>query len=207
MDESMGERIKKLRKEADMTQEDLADLLGVQKSAIAKYESGRVSNIKRSAIKKMAQRFQVSLSYLMGFDDGSAPLPSNIITPSAYRVPILGTICAGDGIVIDQSYQGSIITDKRIDADYALFVKGDSMKGAGIYDGNLVYIKKFSDYEDGLIYAVGIRGEEEAVIRRVYRQDDSSALLVPCNEDFSPRLLGQDRFFLIGKVIGVYRKI
>ena len=42
-----GERIKKLRKEKGMTQQELVELLGVQKSAIAKYENGRVPNLKK----------------------------------------------------------------------------------------------------------------------------------------------------------------
>jgi repressor LexA len=49
---TMGDRIKELRTEAGMTQEELADKLGMQKSAIAKYENGRVENIKQSTIRK-----------------------------------------------------------------------------------------------------------------------------------------------------------
>ena len=66
---TMGERIKYLRERADMTQEELGSRLGVQKSAIRKYEKGEVENIKRSAIKTMADIFGVSPVWLMGFDD------------------------------------------------------------------------------------------------------------------------------------------
>lgn len=66
---TMGERIRYLRESINMTQDELGDLLGVQKSAIAKYENGKVENIKRSAIKKMADVFGVSACYLMGFDE------------------------------------------------------------------------------------------------------------------------------------------
>lgn len=65
----MATRIKELRQAANLTQEELGHKLGLQKSAIAKYESGRVSNIKRSTIKKMADIFGCKPSYLMGFDD------------------------------------------------------------------------------------------------------------------------------------------
>ena len=65
---TMGERIKYLREHNNMTQDELGVLLGVQKSAIAKYESGKVENIKRSTIKKMADLFGVSACFLMGFD-------------------------------------------------------------------------------------------------------------------------------------------
>lgn len=64
----MGERIKQLRIQNNMTQEDLGKRLGVQKSAIAKYENGRVQNLKKSTIKKMADIFGVDPSYVLGMD-------------------------------------------------------------------------------------------------------------------------------------------
>lgn len=66
---SMAERIKELRLAAGLTQEELGEKLGLQKSAIAKYENGRVENIKRSTIQAMADLFGVRPSYILGFDD------------------------------------------------------------------------------------------------------------------------------------------
>lgn len=68
----MGERIKSRRVEMGLTQEELAGRLGLQKSAIAKYENGRVENIKRSIIQKMAAVLDCSPCFLMGFDDAPA---------------------------------------------------------------------------------------------------------------------------------------
>ena len=51
----IGARIKAARMAKGMTQEELGEILGVQKSAIAKYESGRVVNIKRSQLKKISE--------------------------------------------------------------------------------------------------------------------------------------------------------
>ena len=50
----IGLKIKTARQAKGMTQEELGDILGVQKSAIAKYENGRVVNIKRSTLKKIS---------------------------------------------------------------------------------------------------------------------------------------------------------
>lgn len=66
---TMGERIKDLRLKNNLTQEELGKSIGVQKSAIRKYEKGDVENIKRTSILKMATIFNVSPSYLMGWDD------------------------------------------------------------------------------------------------------------------------------------------
>ena len=56
---NIGERIKKARLSKGLTQEALGELLGVQKSAIAKYESGRVVNIKRSTLKKISDVLEI----------------------------------------------------------------------------------------------------------------------------------------------------
>lgn len=65
----MGDRIKQLRKEKDMTQEELGKLVGVKKAAVQKWESGQVKNLKKSTIKKLSEIFGVLPSYLMGMDD------------------------------------------------------------------------------------------------------------------------------------------
>lgn len=65
----MGKRIKSLRKDKGLTQEELGKVIGVKKQTIMKYEKGIVENIKRSAIEKLANFFKVSPSYLMGIED------------------------------------------------------------------------------------------------------------------------------------------
>ncbi len=64
----MGKRIYMKRTENGMTMKQLADRLGVQTSAINKYEKGAVENIKRKTIEDMAKIFKCSPSWLMGFD-------------------------------------------------------------------------------------------------------------------------------------------
>lgn len=64
----MADRIKERRIAMDFTQEELAQKLGLQKSAIAKYEKGRVENIKRSIIEKMSELLDCSPAWLMGWD-------------------------------------------------------------------------------------------------------------------------------------------
>lgn len=93
---TMGERICQKRTEANMTMEELGAILGVQKSAINKWEKGEVINIKRPYIKQMADLFHVSTAWLMGMDDApdvsvtySAPGKEDVIL-SVDGDPIIG---------------------------------------------------------------------------------------------------------------------
>ena len=61
----IGQKIKKARLERGLTQQELGDIIGVQKSAIAKYESGRVVNIKRSTLQKIASALNIRPSELV----------------------------------------------------------------------------------------------------------------------------------------------
>lgn len=90
---NMGEIIKQLRLQKGITQEELGKVIGVQKSAIRKYESGMVQNIKRSSIKKLADYFAVSPSYLLGYEDYSTTITNN------------------NGIIGDQNHGNTIIVD------------------------------------------------------------------------------------------------
>ena len=67
----MGMRIHSKRRELDLTLEELGKKLGVQKSAISKWEKGEVVNIKREYIDKMAKIFDVSPQWLMGYETAS----------------------------------------------------------------------------------------------------------------------------------------
>lgn len=92
----MGARIREKRRELDLTLEELGEKLGVQKSAISKWEKGEVLNIKREYISKMAGIFGVSPAWLMGLDNASdvsitysAPGRETVITHADAR-PIIG---------------------------------------------------------------------------------------------------------------------
>lgn len=65
---STADRIKERRLAMGLTQEELGEKLGLQKSAIAKYENGRVENIKKSTIKAMAKVLECRPSYLLDAD-------------------------------------------------------------------------------------------------------------------------------------------
>lgn len=76
-----GERIRQLRIEHQMTQEELGAKVGVQKAAIYKYENGLVVNLKRSTLEKLAFALETTPTYLMGMEDSETETPFSELTP------------------------------------------------------------------------------------------------------------------------------
>ena len=133
------------------------------------------------------------------------PLPSNIILPSAHKLPIMGTICAGDGVVCEDDYQGTFIVDIDVKADHCLRVHGDSMIGANIYDGDIVFISKSYDFVQDQIYAIERLDYNEASLKRV-TQDGDTLILNPCNPEYHAMVTDYEEVRIIGRCVGVLHK-
>ena len=90
-------------------------------------------------VEMLANSFGIEKSDLIEEDSKvkNRNLPSNLITPAARPIPILGTICAGDGIVANEHFVGQFFIDSSVHADYALKVKGDSMIDAEKHTGGI----------------------------------------------------------------------
>ena len=73
---TMGEKIRRLRKEKGMTQEDLGNEVGIQKAAINKYETGIVVNLKRGRLERIAKVLGVNPVWLMDDDADWPPVKS-----------------------------------------------------------------------------------------------------------------------------------
>lgn len=172
----MNQRIKERRLALNMTQEELAHKLGMQKSAIAKYESGRVENIKRSVLAKMAELLEYSPAYLMGWDDEEPQIPQlpNVFPITKKRIPLLGQIACGEPIFCNEDRECYIVAGTDVRADFCLKARGDSMTGARIMDGDIVFIRKDAEIVNGQIYAVEI--DDEATLKRVYYDETAQEL-------------------------------
>ena len=149
----MGTIIKKLRREKGITQEELGKIIGVQRSTINKYEKGFVKNMKRSSIQTMADYFGVSPSYLLGIS-ASQESVSEMRPIRLKKFPMLGEIACGKPIFADEDHETYIDAAADIKADFCLTAKGDSMIGARIFDGDVVFIKEQPIVDNGQIAAV-----------------------------------------------------
>jgi len=185
---TVGDRIRQVRQEQDVTQQELADYIGVSKQAVYKYENNIVTNIPTDKVDAIAKRLKVSPAYLMGWEEKPQPAPRP--TPKGFepmpkmkKIPLVGSIACGTPILAQQNIDGHVDAPEDIRCDFALRCKGDSMIGAGIHDGDAVYIHIQPEVENGEIAAVRIG--EEATLKRVY-YDGTTLTLMPYNNAYAP---------------------
>ncbi len=197
---NIGALIKKLRTEHGFSQEELGNMLGVQRAAVQKWECGTVKNLKRETIKKLSEIFNVPPS---SFIDNDYLTHNNIISfPKMNRIPLVGTIACGTPILATENLDGEVTVPEDINADFALRCKGDSMIDARIQNGDIVYIRQQPTVENGEIAAVLI--DEEATLKRVYISDNTITL-VACNSKYQPFVYtGEqlDQIRILGKAVG-----
>jgi repressor LexA len=129
--------------------------------------------------------------------------------PEMTRVPIIGRVAAGAPLLAEQNVEGTIALDRDLlsgDNTFALRVKGDSMVGAGIFDGDLVFARPQGDFRRGDI-VVAVIGEEATV--KYYYPDNGHIRLEPANRFFGPIVVERSTpgFYIAGKVVGVFRKV
>lgn len=182
-----SEELKKLRKQRSLTQQKLADALGISKSTISMYENGnREPDFETS--EAIADYFNVRLDDLLGRKNSFSSnipnnLPNNIIPiPKMKKIPLIGTIACGEPILATENIDSYIGVDENSDATFALRCKGDSMITARIFDGDVVYIRPQPDVENGEIAAVLIGND--ATLKKVYKAPNK-VTLSPCNPMYS----------------------
>ncbi len=130
--------------------------------------------------------------------------------PQGVVIPLLGRIAAGAPTLADQEVEEYLTVPMGFAGEaehFALRVRGDSMVGAGILDGDLVVVRAQEDADDGDIVAVLLPGpgEPEATVKRLRRRD-GRVLLVPENPALEPFEMDPEGRIL-GRVVAVLRRL
>lgn len=201
-----GDIIKKLRKEHKLTQEDLGAIIGVQKSAIAKYENGRVENLKRSTIEKLATYFNVSPSYILGIQDGvDVKLPTPEVTRT---INIYEPLSCGNGLFVDDNLMTTMsipesMLPKGKKVLFGQYASGDSMVNKGINDGDLLIFSK-EECVSGDVGCFCI--DENMATCKTLRIVGQQIMLMPANEKYEPIVVDPINFKCVGKLVLVINK-
>lgn len=120
-------------------------------------------------------------------------------------VPIIGKVTAGQPILAVENIEDTFPVPLEMAERGPLFmlkIEGESMIGAGIFDGDYVLVKQQNSAENGDIIVALL--EDEATVKRFFKETDHIRLQ-PENETMSPILTQNIK--VLGKVIGLYRKI
>ena len=130
------------------------------------------------------------------------------------RVPILGRIAAGKPLLAEEQVEGQLVIDASLlgkvrpenpASHFALKVKGESMQGAGILDGDYVVVRQQPTAENGEIIAAQLG--DEATIKRFFKERDKIRLQ-PDHPTMEPILVEKPQHVeVLGKVVAVFRKL
>ena len=198
----IGKRLKELRKEKGLTLEELAERIGTSKQTIHRYENGIITNIPHEKIEALATALDVTPAHLMGW--GGVMSFDGISRIERRRLPLVGDVSCGEPIWVDgEEHDVFVIADAELDADFCLRARGDSMTGARIYDGDIVFIKQMPMVNNGEIAAVII--DNEATLKRVYFYPEKGKLVLQAeNPKYEPMVfIGEElnEIRILGKAV------
>ncbi|MFO0566009.1 MAG: transcriptional repressor LexA [Polyangiaceae bacterium] len=141
-------------------------------------------------------------------DPKSKPAPSS---DDLIDVPVVGRVAAGAPLFAEENVVDTVRIDKMLVRGgkdvFGLKVAGDSMIDAGIFSGDYIFVKKQATAERGEI-VVALIGDEATV--KYYYPERDYVRFQPANAQMAPILVRASDFkptMLLGKVIGVFRKI
>ncbi len=209
------ERLLEIMKERHLRQVDVLKLckpycaeygIKIYKSELSQYISGK-NEPKQKKLLILSKALNVSIPYLMGFDvPARVEMPPELM-PVEYnkKLPILGSVACGIPNFEDEVFFGCVDTDVK--ADFCLYARGDSMINAGIFDGDLVFVKQQPIVGNGQIAVISINNE--ITLKRFYDYK-TKIVLRPENPDFQELVFDVSKFIdfrILGLVVAVQRQI
>ena len=195
----IGPQIRLLRKEANMTQQELASKLYVSQQAVGKWERGEATPNPETIV-AMSRIFGVSADTLLG--ESAPPLSTG-----GTWVPVLGDVAAGIPIEAVENIVDYEEIDTAMAANgkyYGLRIKGSSMEPR-IREGDVVIVRQQEDADTGDTAVVLVNGES-ATVKRIKKEPDGGLWLLPNNpaydpQHYSPAEVADKPVRIIGKVV------
>lgn len=200
--------IKEKRLEHGLTMKELAQKVGVSEGTISRWESGEIANMRRSAMVSLSKVLDIPPETLMGWDSDTQkqddiPLPEGVFRPTLKRVPMLGYAAAGEPLEnLDGQDTYYVETDSKYRVDFCITVRGDSMINAGINDGDIVFVRRQPEVENGQVACVEIE-RSRVCIKRFYKTDNG-VMLVSENPKYAPLQFNEtncDDFHILGLAV------
>ena len=190
---TLQELISIFRHKHNLSLSDIADSVGVNISTVSRWENGLVKNISPEKQALLSGVFHIDVSDYLKYH---------------FFRPIVGVVKAGYDSYADQDVEGyeEVSKNDYDRGDYYLRVKGDSMIGSRIYEGDLILVQKAHDVANGELAIVMINGDE-ATVKRIVKKE-SMLILEASNPKVPTRFFTAEEVEMlpvriVGKVINV----
>ena len=206
---SIGEKIRNARKDAGMTQTELAKKTSLSRSYIGDIEKDRY-NPSVATLQAIAKATGVPVESLLGNNAPAAPAqpPAQKVTRYTYRIPVVGRVAAGQPILAQEEIIDYEYIDERLhrggDQYFGLVVKGSSMEPT-IHDGDTIIVRVQESVENGQIAVVLVDGED-ATVKEVKETEDGLTLIGHNVAVYAPHFYSREEVAklpvrIIGRVI------
>lgn len=197
----ISERILNIITEKDISYGELSEKTGIPKSALQRYATGQTEKIPIDRLQLIASAIGTTPEFLMGWNaEGSTKNNSPLLPlPRMKRWKVIGGTACGIPIHKD-IVEETVLAPADIDADSVFKCVGDSMIGAHIFDGDLVFVKTGEYVADGRIGVVRI--DDEYTLKRIYRGEDYLELRSE-NPKYPPIIIRgeQENAEIVGKAV------
>lgn len=166
------------RLQLGLTMKQLAQKAGASESAVSRWESGQIENMKRETILKVADALHISPLAFLGYD---------VSEEETVKIPIVGRVVAGIPILAEENIEGMVEISKKQDMGtmFALRVRGKSME-PNIKENDLLVVRQQSDVDSGDIAIVLVNGDE-ATVKQVRKSKDGITLVGFNVDVYEPR--------------------
>ena len=196
----------KLKSENGLTTDQLSRLSGVPKGTLNKLLNGETRNPRGDTLRKIAAALNCPSDIFYGGDENKILLHTlqnrnDILPISRKSIPMPGEIAAGRPLYMDEQHEIISCSD-GVNADFALKVRGDSMIGARINDGDIVFIRQQDDVDDGEIAAVIL--DDAITLKRIFHIKNGLQLL-SMNDKYAPMIYTFEEcncIRILGKAVG-----
>lgn len=209
--ESVGDRIRRLRKSLGLTQVKLAQMLGIKAPSVVQWESDK-TNLSGENLLNAAKLFGVTPDYILygGEIEQSAVPNMEMAQPDTHRIPVISYVQAGVWTAPNEIREcdgnmAYITTDLELgDRAFAIVIRGNSMEPE-FTEGDLVLIDPDEPLHPG-DFVVAKNGEEEATFKkyrpRGYSEDGKEIFeLAPLNDDYATMRSDRQPIQIIGTMV------
>jgi repressor LexA len=201
----VSQLLKERMDQLNLSADQLAEACNVNRATVYRWLSGEIDNMKRSNIAALAKTLHLDPALIVGdLDDNIIPI--QLPNPEAVRtIPVYGDLSCGNGLFVEDniidtvSVPVSMLPNKSAEY-FAQYASGDSMSGAGIYDGDLLVFRKTQAIDNGQIGCFCI--DDNVATCKKFSRIGGSVYLMPANDKYQPiPITPENECF---RIIGLY---